>query len=159
MFTRLKEDLDDGNYTFAKHRRTWERRLKEDIRKMTQIFFPINKSNAHWLLCRAIPDKENPRLEFYDSLPNKRNLFIKKAAHVISTLMNDAFPDISKSSDWKFVLKDCPRQENGYDCGVCVCANIECLARGVEPGYLGKDTTYFRKKIAVEIYQDEILKC
>ena len=91
-------------------------------------------------------------------MTNERNLFIEKAAHVISTLMKDAFLDISKGSDWKFIAKDCPIQENGYDCGVCACANIESLARGVEPNYLGKDTNYFRKKIAVEIYQDEILK-
>lgn len=54
-------------------------------------------------------------------------------------------------------MKDCPRQRNCYDCGVCMCTNLEFLSRGKEPNYASQDTSYFRRKIAVEILQGKLL--
>ena len=39
-----------------------------------------------------------------------------------------------------------------------MCTNIEFLTRGKEPLYASADTAYFRKKIAVEIYQARLIE-
>ena len=160
MYSTISNDIANSAYSYSKYKRTWERRLKADITKKEQILFPINKHNIHWLLCKADVRSESPKLEIYDSLPSGNNEFVEEVVHVISRLLNDAFPDLAPSgdsTDWEYEIKDCPRQRNCYDCGVCMSTNLEILARGKKPNYTSQDTGYFRKKIAIEIFQGKLM--
>jgi len=157
MFTTIQNDIQNACYSYPKYKRNWERRQKVDITKMEYVIFPVNKHNVHWLLCKANVAPTQKRLEIYDSLPSGDSSFIDELVSVVSRLLNDAFPMYGLEHDWDYVVKECPRQRNGYDCGVCMSTNIEHLARGKEPNYKGKDTGYFRRKIAVEIWQGKLM--
>ena len=157
IYGMLATDTNKKEYDYNKYKRIWERRLNIDITKIEQILFPINKDNIHWILCRVITNKNNPLVEIYDSLPNSNEAYMKNVAKVVSILLNDAFANYGIKETWKWNKGVCPIQENGYDCGVCLCTNIEFLSRGQQPQYAGKDTAYFRKKIAIELYKEEII--
>jgi sentrin-specific protease 1 len=157
IYSKLAEEIKERTYTYTTYKRIWERRLKIDINKVDQILFPINKNNVHWILCRVNVNKENPFIEVYDSLPSSNKMYIENIAKVVSILLNDAFKDYGIGKTWNWNTGACPIQENGNDCGVCVCSNMEFLSRGKRPQYAGKDTEYFRKKIAVELYKGELI--
>jgi len=70
--------------------------------------------------------------------------------------MNDTFKQFDIIGDWNYIDMKCPIQKNCHDCGVCMCTNIEYLTRGEEPNYRGNETGYFRKKIAVELFQGKL---
>ena len=42
------------------------------------------------------------------------------------------------------IVLDCPKQENGGDCGVFVCQVAEFLSRNVKPRFSQKDMPFFR---------------
>lgn len=156
IYTKLKGDVRSQTYSFANYKRIWERRLNVDIARMDQLLFPINKLNTHWLLCRVVTDRKSPLIEVYDSLPGKRGQ-AEKIAKVLSVLLNDVFAGHGVGKTWEWKEAECPVQKNWYDCGVCLCTNMEFLSRGQQPQYEGKDTGYFRKKIAIELYKEEII--
>lgn len=69
------------------------------------------------------------------------------------------------TSDWtllnvkayKDLTKDCPAQENGYDCGVFTCMFMEFTARNEEFQFRQKHMPYIRKRMALEIINTKLI--
>ena len=60
-----------------------------------------------------------------------------------------------KDKDWVEVDTISPRQRNGYDCGVFVCTNGECIASGVSIDcYDENDMTTQRSRIAAVLLNE-----
>ena len=80
---------------------------------------------------------------------------------ILSPFLNDLIGATS-SVAWSIdVLRDVPQQQNGYDCGLCTCVNMELLSRtGVLSQYQMDDRQWSeetRKKVSVEIMFGELL--
>ncbi len=58
----------------------------------------MNQHNVHWLLCRASVKSGNVRLEIYDSMPSGGKEFAEEVVHTVSTLLNDAFPQLANTN-------------------------------------------------------------
>lgn len=84
----------------------------------------MNISNVHWTLA-ALCYKEK-LLKFYDSLGGEGGDFLNVILQYFALLTNTGF------SEWTIeVMRNIPRQDNSYDCGVFVCQYSLCLSKGV----------------------------
>ena len=52
---------------------------------------------------------------------------------------------------------DLPFQENGYDCGVFMLKNAQCLARGEPFNFCDDDMDFFRRRLVWEIVRNNLM--
>ena len=83
---------------------------------------PLNHNNRHWTL--AFIELDRFEVEVYDSLGGDANRHLQQATETLNKFMTfllEHHPKLFRDgSPWKIRIMDCPRQANGYDCGVCV---------------------------------------
>ena len=117
--------------------RTWGSALRRQngILGVKEIYVPINKDNAHWLLLRA--DIELKTITLWDSLgQTEGNQIYLRAMH---QYLRDKYQEIHGepneewADSWSFVddSQNSPYQSNGYDCGLFVIANATILAQNL----------------------------
>jgi len=117
--------------------RTWGSALRRQngILGVKEIYVPINKDNAHWLLLRA--DTELKTITLWDSLgQTEGNQIYLRAMH---QYLRDKYQEIHGepneewADSWSFVddSQNSPYQSNGYDCGLFVIANATILAQNL----------------------------
>ena len=126
-----------------------------DIFEFDLILVPIHLSD-HW--CLAVVDFRSPGVFYYDSLGG-RNMpalsLILGYLKVEYKRKGKAELDIEKFA--KEIVQDCPKQENGGDCGVFVCKVAEFLSRNVTPRFSQQDMPFFRKLMFDEIIMKRLL--
>lgn len=120
------------------------------IRDFDKIFIPINISNSHWVL--AVIFMIEKKISYYDSLndyQNKGNFYL----HILKNWIKDEVHDKCKEKiildDWKLVIENCPKQDNGCDCGLFVIYNADYLSRNLPLNYNNADID--RLKVAAAI--------
>lgn len=117
FFSRLEND----GYKAV---RRWAIRQKVDVFKMDKVLVPINRGNTHWIL--GCIDNKNKEINVYDSLSG----YGRSEAPVLLDYMQHEAERLGVACP-QYKLnpqKQCPRQTNGVDCGVFVCANSYMLA-------------------------------
>jgi len=120
------EKLSKGGYSGV---RQWTRKV--DIFTKDLILLPINIGQAHWV-CATI-NMRLCRFEYYDSMHAPNPSVFK---HLRSYLQAE-YADKKKESSgplllsgWKnYFSRQCPQQENGWDCGVFATMALEQLSR------------------------------
>lgn len=94
---------------------------------VNKIILPVNKSNAHWIL--VVIDMKLKTISSYDSFGSahpdvlnriKKYLVCKAKAEGVK--VTDEW-----TKSWKCVTASCPRQRNGYDCGMFVLCCARCV--------------------------------
>lgn len=110
------------------------------------ILFPMHQGN-HWLLVAAFP--KTRVLILYDSLPSGQE---DKKLSVVRDWLKKAIGE-GKDADWELKVGDCPRQNDGSLCGVCMCINAMAVVFGKEPKalYTSEDGGTLRQYIATVI--------
>jgi len=62
------------------------------------------------------------------------------------------------STGWELInVQDIPQQMNGSDCGVFACQFAEHLARGAKLNFTQEQMPFFRRKMALEILNGELI--
>ncbi|ODQ82354.1 hypothetical protein BABINDRAFT_31423 [Babjeviella inositovora NRRL Y-12698] len=136
----------------------WAKRKKVDVTKMDYVFVPMNIQNAHWAL--AVINNKERRFQYYDSM---RGLSSMDALNRLCDYMTDESKRLGVTGiDYTEYEMDAdvpaPRQENGYDCGVFTCTNVEYLSRGAKLTFKQSDMQNLRNKMALEVLQGELLQ-
>uniref|UniRef100_A0A915E6R8 Ubiquitin-like protease family profile domain-containing protein n=1 Tax=Ditylenchus dipsaci TaxID=166011 RepID=A0A915E6R8_9BILA len=123
------------------------------------LILPIH-TPGHWSL--VVLNLEKERLVYYDSLHGdgtKHANLIK--GFVAEYVVERGYATEDRSSYFLTVdpsnwLCCCPKQQNGFDCGVFVCKFAECVSRGSRMEYTQPQMAVIRKKIAEEILGGEL---
>lgn len=129
------------------------------------VLYPIHtgpSDDGHWSL--AIVNMNEKTIKFYDSLKNTK----AKSANVLEVLDNllvyleeESKHKIQNSkfsaSDWikDDDVRNMPKQDNDYDCGVFCCMYAEYITRNERHfGFGPEDMNKFRKQIRLEIIEE-----
>lgn len=105
----------------------------------SRLLVPINIKNTHWL-CADVNLHQNA-ITTYDSLGLNPEPGRALAVVLGKSLQKVFSVDAGES----------PKQENGYDCGVFMIANLSLLARDLPLDYSQKHILDFRKATALRI--------
>src|SRR5690606_20185307 len=94
---------------------------KSNALEKNLLFIPLNTKNIHWSL--LVIDLQNKIVAHLDSLADKSATKQKRVQNCIDEIMNLlSKSDTVNREDWKIKCScPCPKQTNGYDCGVFVC--------------------------------------
>ncbi|KAK4024551.1 hypothetical protein OUZ56_009973 [Daphnia magna] len=96
--------------------------MKINVLETDLILIPLNINNVHWTLATLSCNEK--LLKFYDSLGGEGGDFLKLILQHFASLTNTSF------NEWTIeVMKNIPRQENSYDCGVFVGQYSLCLSK------------------------------
>lgn len=113
-------------------------------------FIPFNRHSSHWVL--YVLERKLKRYRYYDSLGNLPDMtFMGKMAFLMGA------PNAPRDR-WTRLRQECPSQEDGYNCGVFVCAIAESLAENIQvPSHLSYDDLgQFRDKVVSSFLAGEI---
>jgi hypothetical protein len=133
-------------------------RKEVNIFKMNKVFIPINISNTHWVLVVVYISQKT--VCYYDSYGSDGSRFlvnimkwIKEESHICREQYSE--------TDWKVISRaECPRQRNGFDCGVFVLISADVLSDDIpmnQGTYTQSDFKHFRKKIACDLVRKSLL--
>lgn len=133
---------------------TWGKRI--DLNNKTKLFFPILTKNRHWVLIYV--DLKLFKISYYDSLLYRyKRAYLKE---IVKEYISKVYyyihcKYIEFQQKWKILFKDCPQQNNLYDCGVFICKYVEYLSMDKKFDFTQKDMNRFRKKIFSAVYPEE----
>jgi sentrin-specific protease 1 len=112
------------------------------LMEVDSIFVPICQS-SHWTIGVVRPIAKT--IEYFDSMGGGGKRFEKTMRVWLAHQLGNSYV----AAEWTVPNTRCAIQNNGYDCGVFVCTNALCVARGLDTScYLERDMTLQRRKIA-----------
>lgn len=123
---------------------------KENIFKNDFIFIPIHRS-CHWSF--VCVDLNNKAIEHYDSLYSNDSLL----RDILKYLECERENKNLKALEYKVVKRSCPKQNNGYDCGLFVCLYARNRIFGTHMSFAKRDMFDYRLRIAHELLEKEII--
>lgn len=118
------------------------------------MFSPIHLGN-HWcLVCVNFIEKT---VKYYDSLGGGNSRCLNIIFDYLKQEHENKKNEQLDCSGWKIMnAEDCPKQENGYDCGVFTCVNAEYLSRDAKLDFVQDDMPKLRKRICYEILNNRL---
>lgn len=133
----------------------WTKKI--DVFSKQKLFIPVHLGeDFHW--CLVCVDFKEKAIKYYDSL-GARNFKCLKL--ILFYLILEHIDKKNKEfvvDGWLLInVKDCPQQENVWDCGVFVCMFAEYLSRNAPLDFSQKDMVNFRKQLFSEL-KDKKLK-
>ncbi|KAG5420976.1 hypothetical protein I9W82_000066 [Candida metapsilosis] len=134
----------------------WAKRKKIDLFTMDKVIVPINISNTHWAL--AVINNITKAITYYDSL-NFSQSGNPEALENLQMYMDNEAQRLDRDAI-KYTLIpyiDAPQQQNGSDCGVFTCIAARYLALNQEFNYSQNDMKVIRRRMTLEIMNDELL--
>ncbi|XP_049538963.1 uncharacterized protein LOC125953420 [Anopheles darlingi] len=129
---------------------------KVDLFSFDIIVVPVHVNEVHW--CMAIIDLRRKAIEYYDSLGAPNNPVLEMLENYLcqESLDKRQVP-FDKTGLTKRNMSDCPKQNNGSDCGVFSCMFAEFLTRDHPITFNQSRMQYFRRKMMLEIAQGELI--
>ena len=142
---------DKYNYDNVKR---WSKKVPgKDIFNLKYIFCPINIANAHWTL--AVIFVEEKKIQYYDAMGCTDWATLEGLRQYLCDEYREKNGVEMDKSEWELVpcTRETPKQKNGYDCGVFVCAFVDVISRNLELNFTQRDinSCYYRKQIALAI--------
>ncbi|GAY54087.1 hypothetical protein CUMW_153960 [Citrus unshiu] len=141
--------------------------MSKSMTDVDMLLIPVNLDGEHWVLARV--DFWKNKVWIYDSLltcrDDKRYRLKFKPLEVIFPRWLEYVgfynirPELRSADPWKVIaVRSAPQQERGTgDCGVFVLMVTMYLMFGLTLEFTASHVEYFRKKIAVDIFNDDII--
>ncbi|VVC25183.1 Hypothetical protein CINCED_3A000641 [Cinara cedri] len=134
----------------------WTKKI--DIFAKKKLFIPIHiREDNHWVLVYV--DFENKTINYYDSIGNSGYDFMKV---IVSYLRLEGVHKKNMHfcfDKWRLRnVKDCPQQQNHWDCGVFLCAFAEHLSRNAPLNFSQDDMINIRRQILLDIKKKKLKK-
>lgn len=103
---------------------------RHDLFDYDRVFFPINVGMEHWV--GACADLKNKRIVMLDSMNYNLKVYGRLIRHYLKLeYENSTRPTRFRKKEWKIEYNTtyCPKQANGFDCGVFVCMFADKMGR------------------------------
>ena len=108
------------------------------------VFFPLHVNKNHWAL--LVADLNKKVLRYYDSLSTTPNV-----AAIRAHLQKVAEAEGLTPPPFELVIEKCPKQKNGFDCGVFLLMAARCISRGEPLNYSQDDALSMRRQILIDL--------
>lgn len=138
----------------------WAKKKKVDVTKLDRVFVPINRQNTHW--CLAVVNNKEKKFEFYDSMGGNGRPALELVREYMILETERLYPGQKATHEQTYEAYEicdsvsCPRQENGFDCGVFTCKTVEVLSRDKTLNFTQKDMPKLRRRMAYEIINQKL---
>lgn len=123
----------------------WMRRKKAAGAKLLEVetvLIPVNNA-SHWTLIVVSPKART--IEYLDSFGGAGVRMVDNTKKWLKVELGALYND----NEWQVLDTASASQDNGYDCGVFVATNAECVVGGISTSsYSGDDMTDQRRRIA-----------
>jgi sentrin-specific protease 1 len=137
--TMFMYDLEEGEKEKYKEKKSWHNQLTD----YEILFIPIlNYKKTHWVL--IVVNMVSQKIIYYDSALTKKNKSAEKYLGLTKDFLSKVFPNIFFQT---MTDEKTPQQTNNYDCGVYVCAIMECLCEKKELLFSPNDITDMRYRM------------
>lgn len=119
------------------------------------ILFPVplnTLGGIHWSLVTI--DMEKKKIQYYDSLPRSSGgsrIMEKIRDYLQFWCEKEKKPDLNFLRFELEVVKNLPKQNNEYDCGVFILRYGFCISRNAEINFSQNDIPTYRKEIEMEL--------
>jgi Ulp1 family protease len=130
-----------------------------NILEIDKFFIPININNTHWTL--GVVYIQLKKIVYYCSVHGKGGKYLEG----LKRWIKDSYLHYGvRDEDWSQWTFDedrkCPRQTDGYSCGVFVCMFADFLVDNLKLDFTASDVkVYFRSKIGIDILRGELSYC
>jgi hypothetical protein len=130
-----------------------------NILEYDKLFIPININNTHWTL--GVVYIQLKKIVYYCSVHGKGGKYLEG----LKRWIKDSYLHYGiRDEDWSQWTFDedrkCPRQTDGYSCGVFVCMFADFLMDNLPLDFTASDAkVYFRSKIGIDILRGEVSYC
>nr|XP_043637566.1 putative ubiquitin-like-specific protease 1B [Erigeron canadensis] len=140
--------IESDGYDF-KLVKNWTPRLECGLQEYDKVFVPVYKI-SHW--CLAVINNKDKKFQYFDSLGGSDSQVMKVLAKYIVDEVAAKKNQRIDVSDWeREFVKNIPKQENSYDCGVFIMKYADFYSRKSDHLFGQKDMPYFRRRMALEI--------
>jgi len=152
LITRLLDTY--GEYRFDQVCR-WTKKFSH-ILDYDKIFFPININNTHWTL--AVIYIQRQEVIYYCSMHGNGEKYLVG----LKKWLQDTYLQFGVENEdwslWSFTEdRSCPRQTDGFNCGVFVCMFCDFLSDNLSLNFTSSDVkVYFRSKLGIDILRGEL---
>ncbi len=134
-----------------------------NVETVRHIYFPLHCNGNHWILIAV--NLTTSAISLLDSISHFKvavsmfSLLDKVKTFMVGlyrfhskmTLNSKDLQQHGKVVSWTLHSMDCPKQDNGCDCGVFVIAALECLCGKRAFNFTQRDIPFFRLKIAATL--------
>ena len=143
-----------GEYRFDQVCR-WTKTFSH-IQHYDKIFFPINVNGTHWTL--AVVYIQTKKVIYYCSMHGNGARYLVGLKKWLQDTYIQFGVEEENWSLWSFTEDStCPRQTDGYNCGVFVCMFCDFLSDNLCLNFSSSDVkVYFRSKIGIDILRGEL---
>jgi sentrin-specific protease 1 len=151
FLTKLLMDKKEYCYDYVKR---WSRNVfAGDVFTLDKIFFPVHVSNTHWALVVAHMNKKE--IHYYCSLGNSGKKWVNGVfKYLQDEHMNKTGKKMPNLDEWKLIyFMKCPKQKNGFDCGVYACIMAYKIFVGMPLTFDQRHVDWVREQIALSIIQ------
>ncbi|XP_073300513.1 ubiquitin-like-specific protease ESD4 [Primulina huaijiensis] len=150
LLTSFRLISDRGGYNFPPVRRwTVHKKLGYSPLECDKIFVPIHQE-IRW--CLAVINKKDETFQYLDSLKRVDSQVLNVLArYYVDEVKEKSGKDLNVSSWEREFVKDLPKQENVFDCGVFMLKYANFYCRDVGLCFSQQHMPYFRQRIAKEI--------
>lgn len=167
FYTMIEDMLKRGDYEFKRLERVLIRK-NVNLKNFKMIMVPINIEKSHWfLLCLDLVDDKFLVIDSMHSSLERANQFVGTFKKFFQDYLRSNKSGRMKCEDnldlWATeVPKIIPRQPNGFDCGLCLCLNMESLSRAPKVSEIRYElnadfSEESRKRMTVELMFGKLL--
>jgi len=144
--------LTDKGYA---HVSRWTKKI--DIFSKKKLFIPIHVEDNHWCLVYVCFQQKS--IKYYDSMGGRNFKCLKLILKYLMLEHEDKKGEYFHPSGWLLMnVKNCPQQQNFWDCGVFVCMYAEYLSRDAPLNFSQRHMDKFRRQITLEIKKKKLKK-
>jgi len=139
----------------------WSRSAKIDVARLDKLLAPVHVGLNHW--CCALANLRARRMEYYDSMGGTNDDALKLLRRYVADEVAAHHPELVKEMDvlnWPLVTPGrtkLPQQNNGSDCGVFMLKFMDYASENRPFDFTFRDMPYFRRRIALEIANQQVL--
>jgi Ulp1 family protease len=161
FFYTMIEDMQGRNdYDFKKLMRIINRK-KVNLLDYEYVLIPVNQTHYHWYLLSI--NLRTQTFDLIDSMTTAQET-LATSLSVLQPFLHDYLTatqiETPQTSFKSQILPDVPKQQNGSDCGLFTCLNMELLARVGTIGSYSVDQEFSneaRKRLSLELLFGEII--
>ena len=127
----------------------------EDVFDYDLILVPIHQEE-HW--CLGVVDFRSPGVFYYDSMDGHNMPALSSILEYLKVEhLKKRKTELDVRQYVKEIVEDCPKQENGADCGIFACKAAEFLSRDATLRFSQQDMPFYRKLMVYEITKKRLL--
>ena len=132
----------------------WTRKV--DIFSYDIIPIPVHVGGVHW--CMSVIHLREKTIKYYDSMGHPNDIVLKALERYLHDESMDKRKKPFDTSDFSIeCVRDCPKQQNGSDCGVFSCQFAEFITRDSNVSFTQQHMQYFRRKMVYEIATGQLI--